>query len=186
MTAPLADVAPRPRLQLRPAPAADPPYDDELPGGPSRQRGLWLVPLPADQLPFDDPPPVPEPPVTDFDTQPTPRSALPCPKKAAAGLVQAVLEVFAGRRPLQQLMPVTTERVYDELRYELSRQRAGRIRRGLPLPNPARVRSVHVGEPADGVAEATAVVRQGDRHRAVALRLEGADGRWHCTALRLL
>jgi hypothetical protein len=32
----------------------------------------------------------------------------------------------------------------------------------------------------------SAVVRRGERHRAVALRLEGADGRWRCTALHLL
>lgn len=186
MTAALTTVAPRPRLELRPAPVADPPYDDELPGGPSRSRGLRLVHPPADQLPFEEPPPTQAPPVADFGAQPTPRSALPCPRKAAAGLVQAVLEVLAGRRSLQQLMPFTTEDVYDEIQYELSRLRARHIRRGLPLPSPARVQSVHVGEPADGIAEATAVVRHGERHRAVALRLEGTDGRWQCTALQLL
>ena len=47
------------------------------------------------------------------------------------------------------------------------------------------VRSVHVSEPADGVAEACAVVDTGPRRRAVALRLEGMDGRWQCTALQL-
>jgi hypothetical protein len=43
---------------------------------------------------------------------------------------------------------------------------------------------VHVSEPADGVAEACAVVDTGPRRRAIALRLEGLDGRWRCTQLQ--
>jgi hypothetical protein len=37
----------------------------------------------------------------------------------------------------------------------------------------------------DGVAEVTAVIRRGARTLAVALRLEGIDGRWMCTALQM-
>jgi hypothetical protein len=47
------------------------------------------------------------------------------------------------------------------------------------------VRSVRVSEPHDGVAEVCAVVQQGPRCRAIALRLEGIDGRWQCTALQI-
>jgi hypothetical protein len=47
------------------------------------------------------------------------------------------------------------------------------------------VRSLHVSEPADGVAEVCALVRRGGRSTAVALRLEGMDGRWKCTAIEL-
>ena len=46
--------------------------------------------------------------------------------------------------------------------------------------------SVHVTEPADGVAEVCAVVRQGERYQALAARLEAPDGRWRCVSLRLL
>jgi hypothetical protein len=55
-------------------------------------------------------------------------------------------------------------------------------------PNRARrsVSSVHIFEPADGIVEATAVVVGGARARAVALRLEGWDGRWRCTRLAIL
>jgi hypothetical protein len=67
-------------------------------------------------------------------------------------------------------------------------------------PWAASVRSVRVCEPADGVAEVSAVVvgleavaatkgRTGAagrrRCRAVALRLEGVDGRWMMTALTM-
>jgi hypothetical protein len=42
-----------------------------------------------------------------------------------------------------------------------------------------------VFEPADGVAEASAVFRGGGNVRALAFRLEGLDGRWRITALEL-
>jgi hypothetical protein len=45
------------------------------------------------------------------------------------------------------------------------------------------VRSVHVQERPDGVAEVSATVRRGGRYAAVALRLEGVDGQWRCTEL---
>lgn len=50
---------------------------------------------------------------------------------------------------------------------------------------------IHVGraivcEPADGVAEATVLARWGGRTRAVAVRLEGIDGRWRCPVLAIL
>lgn len=63
---------------------------------------------------------------------------------------------------------------------------------GLPTPPagsavPARsLHSVHVTEPADGVAEVCAVVRQGGRYQALAARLEAPDGRWRCVSFRLL
>jgi hypothetical protein len=47
------------------------------------------------------------------------------------------------------------------------------------------VRSIRVGEPADGVAEVCAVIQRGRRYFATAARLEGFDGRWRCVALRL-
>lgn len=47
----------------------------------------------------------------------------------------------------------------------------------------AVVRSVHVSEPADGVAEVCATVQRGLRATTMALRIEGVDGRWQCTAL---
>jgi Family of unknown function (DUF6459) len=47
------------------------------------------------------------------------------------------------------------------------------------------VQSVHGCSPRDGVAEATVVVNDGARIRAVAVRLEGWDGRWRVTALQL-
>ena len=49
-----------------------------------------------------------------------------------------------------------------------------------------RVRSLHVTEPVDGVVESCAVVQRGTRTHAVAIRLEGLDGRWLCVALNVM
>ena len=40
-------------------------------------------------------------------------------------------------------------------------------------------------EPVNGVAEAAVVLQHGSRVRAVALRLEGQDGKWRVTALQI-
>jgi Family of unknown function (DUF6459) len=119
-----------------------------------------------------------------FEPQPTPRADLPDPQFWAGRLAQAILEVDAGVRPVSQLRRWTSDEVYLQLR-----RRSNRVRCAAPPPQARRtptrvlVRSVRVCEPADGIAEVSAVVHDGQRHRAVALRLEGTDGRWRCTVL---
>jgi Family of unknown function (DUF6459) len=120
----------------------------------------------------------------EFGPQPTPRAQLPEPTPWAGRLVQGLLEVLVGVRPASQLVRWTTTEVYDSVQRRLTRAsvetRTGQARRLAEV-----VRSVHVSEPADGVAEICAVVAQGPRCRAVAMRLEGVDGRWQCTALQI-
>lgn len=112
------------------------------------------------------------------EPQPTPRADLPDPGGWAPRLAQALVEVVGGERPLAQLVRWTSAEVYDRLRRGL-----GWTRERDPVR--AVVRSVTVSEPADGVAEVAAIVRRGARCTALALRLEGLDGRWQCTALEL-
>jgi hypothetical protein len=90
-------------------------------------------------------------------------------------------EVLAGARPPGQLAGVATLEVLA-----LLERNAGRLgaRPGARAQRPV-VGSVHVSEPRDGVAEACAVVDTGPRKRAIALRLEGIDGQWRCTALQI-
>ncbi|BEP14699.1 hypothetical protein acdb102_30100 [Acidothermaceae bacterium B102] len=113
----------------------------------------------------------------------TPCSELPPARVFGARLVQHLSEVTAGERPLVQLAPYLSRAVY----HRLERQFATTIRGtgAAGSNNRANVRSVHVCEPSDGVAELAAVVRRGSRMAAIALRLEGVDGRWQCTALQL-
>jgi hypothetical protein len=117
---------------------------------------------------------------------PSARAELPDPGPWTAQLVQAVLEVLARERPRQQLVRWLSPEVYAELSAHVA---AGPARPGAgPSGGRARrtVSSLHLCEPADGVVEASAVVLGGTRARAMAVRLEGWDGRWRCTRLALL
>ena len=122
----------------------------------------------------------------DFGPVPTPRDGLPEPAPWAARLVQGIAEVIALDRPLTQLIRWASPEVYEELRYRVDSGRRHRDAHASGQGRRPTVRSVHVTEPADGVAEVCALVDDGRRARAYALRLEGADGRWRATALDLV
>ncbi len=171
-------------VRLTSIPPSDPPFDDEpLP------RLRLVPPHIEDRLPFETAQPFPTSPASAappagtgdglFGRRPTTSSELPDPRPWAGRLVLAMMEALSGRRPVQQLMPWTDDAVYAQM------SRAVRYRR--PADGVPRVlASLHVSEPADGVAEICAVVTGADRSRAVAARLEGTDGRWRCTALQLV
>ena len=107
----------------------------------------------------------------DFDPQPTPRASLPHPRIWAGKYSQAALEVLAGRRNVAQLVRWSNRPVYAQLD-----RRFGQLK-GMP-----RVMKVHLCEPADGIAEASVLFALDQRVRAVAMRLEGLDGRWMTTS----
>ena len=191
-------------LRRLPVPVSEPPYDDErtgpdgwatsprsrwdrasgpavqgtlalafvlpsgVPAAPVAPPELRLVPRPSAQDDADE---------VDFGPQPTGTAALPPLRRWSGQFTQAVVEVLAGDRPLSQLVRWTTSVVFDDL--------AGRIDASPSEPARGVVRSLHVSEPADGVAEIAASVRRGPRSTALALRLEGLDGRWQCTALEV-
>ena len=124
----------------------------------------------------------------EFGPQKTASTMLPAPTPWAGRLVQAVIEVVSGVRPVSQLVRWTTAPVYEALCARVARPvgYAGAGSRNVVNTRLAEVvRSVRVSEPRDGVAEVCAIVQQGPRCRAIALRLEGIDGRWQCTALQI-
>jgi len=49
-----------------------------------------------------------------------------------------------------------------------------------------KLRTIHQSEPLDGICESVITVRYAERLRAIAVRFEGVDNRWLCTALDLL
>lgn len=110
---------------------------------------------------------------------------LPDPGPWVAQLVQAVLEVLARERPRQQLVRWLAPEVYADLSRHVAAAPARPPARGAGVAR-RTVSSVHITEPADGVVEASAVAVGGPRARAVAVRLEGWDGRWRCTRLAVL
>lgn len=172
-----------------PVPPANPPYDDELTTDVVGSLALAAVPgLPSAGRPQATAlrlvPAVAEPDADEFFTpQRTARADLPDPTAWTRGFAQAVVEVLAGHRVAAQLVGSTTMSVYAGIEAVVTRSahRPTAARRNVVRPV---VRSVHVSEPTDGIAEACAVVDTGSRRRAVAMRLEGVDGRWTCTALQ--
>ncbi|MDQ1685169.1 MAG: hypothetical protein QOC82_1906 [Frankiaceae bacterium] len=183
-------------LRLLPAPASDPPYDDELGAAASAVDGALALAFPttASAVPLRLAPPAIE---EEFDERITPRASLPDPAPLARRFAQAVVEIAAGDRPISQLSRYATLDVLDQLERSVRRRAAqpvGVMRTAVGAAAGSasaaaaarpRVTSVHLSEPADGVAEGCAVITAGQRRRALAFRLEGLDGRWQCTALRI-
>lgn len=100
---------------------------------------------------------------------------LPPAKPSAVMLSRALVEVLSGRRLIGQLRIHCSPDIYDAL--------TGRVPPSASaLPH---LVSVQICEPADGVAEISAVFLCADRVRALAFRLEGIDGRWRIIAMEL-
>ncbi|MGB7819082.1 MAG: Rv3235 family protein [Ornithinibacter sp.] len=120
-----------------------------------------------------------------FGPQTTSRVDLPDPAAWAARLGQAILEVMTGSRTAPQIVRWTTPEVYAVVARRgalVARRRA----QGRPLQRQRiQVLRVRVCEPANGVAEAAVILRQGSRVRAVAMRLVGQDGKWRVSALQV-
>lgn len=129
---------------------------------------------------------------------------LPDPEEWAHRLGLAVAQVLVGLRPPTQLIRYTTPSVYDVIARRalvVSRRaaEARSVRTSARGSRPATataaaaatarprifVRRVRAMMPAAGVAEAAVVVQDGDRVRAMALRLVGFDGRWRIEALEV-
>lgn len=122
-----------------------------------------------------------------FAPQPTPAEALPDPVPLLRGLAQGVLEVLAGVREAEQLARWLSEDAFRKLVVRSNLAARARSARGTPATRPVfRILSLRHSSPADCVLEATLVVEGPGRARAVAVRLEGLDGRWRATSLAVL
>lgn len=196
-------------IRRLPCPVTEPPYDDEAPAQPNASRpaaptqgalalaftmpgGVAAEPEPPAGLRLVDPPADDDPTghrtaavldqsVAAFAARrPTSADKLPEPRRWSARLAQAIVETLHGHRPIQQLLRWTDDGVYALIADRLASRRRPR---GSTRPT---IRSIRVCTPTDGVAEASVVVQAGPRCRALAMRLEGLDGRWRCTALEII
>ncbi len=162
-------------VRLLPIPAHEPPLED-------RRGALRFLPKSPPQLALPlrilasgpDRDPV-------FGPQITDRQDLPDPGSWGRRLLQAILESLAGRRSPTQLQNWTSWGVYRDI--VTVAQRGARNRTTPERGQTVTLSRLRVCEPADGVAELSAVVRRNGRWHAVAARLEGIDGRWRCVVL---
>lgn len=119
-----------------------------------------------------------------IDPERTPTAALPCPEGFTRRIMQAILDVCAARRPAGQVLRHLEVSVQHAVkRRSALAHRLHRARGTLVLP--ARVLSVAICHPADGVVEASLTFTADRRARAAALRLEGINGKWRVTALTM-
>ena len=120
-----------------------------------------------------------------FGPQPTHARDLPDPREWAAHIAQALVEVMHGARPPSQVMRWTTPEVYAVVARRGSRAARRASTGGHGPMRRTRVTRVLVCEPAPDVAEASVVLIDGTRVRALAARLVGRDGRWVVEALQI-
>ncbi len=107
----------------------------------------------------------------------------------AASVGQAAIEVLGGSRPIKQMQPWLDAKSFERLqtrtalvenfRRRSSANTATRLHRGIS------VRSTHLCQVREGAYEASLVISEPSRVRAVALRLELRRGNWKVTALEI-
>ena len=101
--------------------------------------------------------------------------------------VQAAMEVLAGIRPVHQLARRLDPRCLAVLQHRAALIRREQLRSASPslarLHKNSMVRSVRACEVAPGIYEASAVVVDDVRARAVAVRLERSKQVWRVTEL---
>jgi hypothetical protein len=194
-------------VRVLPAPAYDPPYDEDRPAGwwpPDLVQPLLELPGLAGTVsatgrePAAGPAPGVDRPPGGVDPTPgvgRPPAASPPTVAAAARFVNTCLEILNGYRPVSHFRaladPLATAAVLAEMTRAVSRLGPLVRREGL-----VRLRAMRTCEPRPGVAEIALVVgvRSGQppgagghgQAWALAYRLERQHGRWHCTAARLL
>lgn len=180
--APGERTAARPRLRRFPFPLAGPPLlgspgeVTSIVGHVGEGQGVLPLELPArgrgsGEVAFAGP-------------QPTGSADLPDAAAWSRRYLLVLLDVLAGQRPPQQLLRWCAPDVYVGVQRRA--QLAARVRQRTGAAHRAPVvQSVHACVPADGVVEVAAVVRDGSRVRASALRLEGWDRRWRVTVLEM-
>lgn len=107
----------------------------------------------------------------------------------AGRICQAAMEVLAGTRPIAQLARWLDQDSFDALLVRSTLVRAAQKNSAgsalRTLHHSATVRSIHCCPVAAGVYEASLVVAEAQRSRAVALRLVQTRGVWKVTALEI-
>lgn len=108
--------------------------------------------------------------------------ALPEPTSVCCSIVLVALEVLTGARSLSQLARWVTPELYEQLAARAAVTERSLAPRPTQRPEVRRARVCRLGQ---RVAEASIVVQDGPRVRAVAVRLEERRGAWRAVALEI-
>lgn len=111
----------------------------------------------------------------EFAPEPTSAADLPDINDLTFQFIHNVVEIWAGRRSASQVQTMCHHLIFADLQRNAGQQKLV-----------GRIRKIKVTQPLDGISESTVTIRYGDRLRVVAIRFEGLDGRWLCTALTLI
>ena len=111
----------------------------------------------------------------EFAPKPTLACDLPDIRQLTFQFIHSVVEIWAGRRTASQVQAMCHHLIFADLQRKAGQQKLV-----------GKIRKIKVTEPLDGISETTVTIRYGDRLRVVAIRFEGLDGRWLCTALTLI
>lgn len=114
----------------------------------------------------------------------------PAPERAdarqwGARVTLAAFEVMLGNRPANQLSRLVDSKTLHALSVHTNRIGIERKKHRNVLPGRPRLTSVRCYQPHADAAEITAVVHDGLRHRAVAMRLTARGGQWLATAFEM-
>ena len=135
---------------------------------PPKSGKLYLVPTTHGEV-FDP----------QFSPLPSSLDSLPDPSKWTRAYLITVIEILAGRRPINQIARSTHRFIYNNIAAQV-----GTIKRSSNLA--PRLRKIHRSEPIEGVIEVSATLTIGSRVRAIAARFEGVDRRWICVEFDLI
>ena len=111
----------------------------------------------------------------EFAPEPTSSADLPDIHELVFQFLHNVVEIWAGRRSASQVQSLCHHLIYSDLQKRVGEQKLL-----------GRIRKIKVTQPLDGISESTVTIRYGSRLRVAAIRFEGLDQRWLCTALTLI
>lgn len=106
---------------------------------------------------------------------PTPTDQLPEIHQWSSAFLISLIEVWAGKRQPAQLISRCHQVIYCDL-----------LRKAGKFKEMPKIKSIHLQEPLNGLCEMVATIRFGNRLRALAIRIEGVNQRWICTAMELI
>jgi len=122
-----------------------------------------------------------------FGFQRTHRNELPDPAPLIDNLSRSVMEILAGARELEQIARWVSDDVYRNLVIRVQASaRARAVKKIAPYRPVFTIGMTRITYPTDFAAECVTIVHGRARTRAIAIRLEGLDGRWRATAIHVL